>query len=185
MAQLLFDRVQEMLEEGEDISEYLFAFDPNDRDRTYAGQIVRGVRALLGREETTPREAWSLAKLLLGVRRLPLITPGLDISIELRPGTGGGTTHAIALSAEHLVATRGSGMEPSDLPDLEVDCSYRSDSEAADLAWLEELPGIAAAAVLGVRDFSDDAELDWDNDDGSGLWQHLPQLEDEAEGEEE
>ncbi len=177
MAQDLFSHVQEMLADGEDVSEYLFAFDPKDLDRSYVASLAAGVRGLLGRADLAPRQITSLARLLLGLLRLPLPTPGLDV--ELRAEAGGVTACLVALTEERLYVTRDGMATP-----FEVDKSYRSDTDAAELAWLDRFAELATSCELAVDDASDDASLDWERHDGSAFWANLPELQDDVEGDE-
>jgi hypothetical protein len=77
----LFEQAEARLTAGESIDEWLFRLDP-DFDGMAIDRLIATVRALFRREDLSPRQLSTLSKFLLGVKRLPLVTPGLAVHIE-------------------------------------------------------------------------------------------------------
>jgi hypothetical protein len=147
-----------MLKDGDDISEHLFAFDPaDDLDRTLVEQVGRFVRGLLARPDATPRQVWSLAKLLLGIRRLPLVTPGLDVSVRLALPDGQPACELTLMADRFYVAQ----YLAEDGAPFEVDLEYRCEAAQTELSWLQHLPEMADDHALFIEDLSEDGEIDW------------------------
>lgn len=168
------------MQHGEDISDVLFHFDSDDG--IYIYRVTNAIRALLKREDLTARQIASIAKLMLGLERMPLTTPGLDLSIELsEKGEGGAGSYSIELD-ENEFRTESGGyvngpMGPDSVsgPTFEVGIKFRY----SDVSWNFELdwPDIFAEmrhhAKLTIRDESNDALLDWEHPDGSIFWEWI------------
>ena len=67
-------------EHGDEVE--LFGF--LQEDRHYVQQMITGVRRALKRKSITPQQICGLGKLLQGLQRLPLSTPGVDIYVSIR-----------------------------------------------------------------------------------------------------
>jgi hypothetical protein len=66
----------------------LFGFLVEDHD--YIQKLIAGIRGALKRKSITPQQICGLGKLLQGLQRLPLSTPGVDICVSMRNESAGG-----------------------------------------------------------------------------------------------
>ena len=83
-------------------------------------ELIAGLHKVLKRKSITPRQIVSLGKLLHGLKRLPLATSGIDItvSIEHRSSDGNLSYRSLRLSEDSgssngagwLIRVRGSGI---------------------------------------------------------------------------
>lgn len=164
---------------GQDISDYLLAIDA-EFEGWWIEQIASSLRKLLNRDDLTLKQLVGICKLLLGLHRLPLITPGLDILLSLcmRVEDEAGS-YEIGLSDERFYVSSGGmlrgplGFDSYSGVTVEIEQHFHSDNYLYEVSWLEELSGMVEHMSIRIEDDSDDALLDWDHPDGSVFWSAL------------
>ena len=181
MTASLFEQAEAKLAAGEAIDEWLFRFDL-DFDGMAFGYLIATIRALLQREDLSPQQLSTLSKFLLGLRRLPLVTPGLAVRLELIDEAKDECRVWEVWLHEDWFGAAWSGWVrgPLGIDSISGDpCELRPGRQYYsclwEQEWMAELPNIASWAKLRVEDDSRDAELDWDHDDGSTFWSALEQ----------
>jgi hypothetical protein len=172
----VFDRASELLaQDADELWSYLLAFEPEDSD--LVANLIMALRAMLGRDDLHPLQIVSLARLLLGMKRLPLVTPGLDVLVTVTTGTKDDWfSYEIGLS-EDVLQIGGGGYVQGPLGGdsyggwaFMIEKSFRSDPIDARLESLDGIRYIAAHGAVKIQDDSDESQLDWENDDGAGFW---------------
>ncbi len=174
----LFETAHQKLDSNEDISEYLLNFLPEDI--VLLERVINAVEALLCRDDLSPVQINSISKVLLGLRRIPLMTPGLDIELGLlNEGEGGSYEYTLVIKEDHFELSSGGfqlfqwGSDSISGPTFEVENHYRTDMNIFDLNWTDiVLEGVKNFRIR-IDDTSDDSQLDWANDDGSIFWDWL------------
>jgi len=73
-------------DEGKGLAVERFGFLREDRH--HIQELIAGVRRALKRKSVTPQQICGLGKLLHGLQRLPLPTPGINISVTIGSRTG-------------------------------------------------------------------------------------------------
>lgn len=182
MTNSLYDRALQKLAAGKSIDRWLFRLDP-DSDRTALEHLHNAVRTLLRRDDLSPRQISALAKLLLGFRRLPLITPGLNIHLSLSTKSEDEGRGWDVYLREDWFCVEWAGWvrgpfgsdsisgDPFEMsPGQEgCGCLWKQD-------WIASLPSIAEWAEVDLEDESRDAKLDWEHDHGSVFYQALTDM---------
>lgn len=173
----LFSETVLRMKSNQDISDVLYQFELEDG--CYIQLVIKAVRALLHREDLTANQVHSIAKMLLGLERLPLQTPGLFIRIELSEKFGGEVmSYGVSLSDSEFRTDSGGyvngpmGSDSISGPTLEVGQCFRSCHllNINDLTWPHHFTELGAHAELRIEDDSDDAILDWEHPNGSIFW---------------
>jgi len=176
MPNLFFELAREKLYACEDLSDVLFWFDYSDGEYIY--QVTEAVKRLFTRKDLTPKKAFSISKLLLGLSRLPFITPGLDVRISLsnRYPTEA-VFYAVGLNEHEFITESGGymdlgyGADSFSGPTFEVGIGFRF---LNNIIFGPDWPAMFIEHVedgeLEINDYSKDSELDWDHDDGSEFW---------------
>jgi len=169
--------------EDDDLSNYLLSFQPEDRE--LCDKLADGVRAMLTRSDLRPLQIASMARLLLGLSRLPLTTPGVDVFVTLHTGTPDDSyAYEIGIKEDQLWLGGGGYIRGPFGGDsyggwvFEVEEAFHSDPDDAELEWLDEFPDIALNYDIEIQDDSDESQLDWENDDGSAFWSFIESADD-------
>lgn len=173
----LFSETVLRMKRAEDISDVLYLFELDDG--YYIQRVSRAIRDLLRREDLTPKQVHSIAKMLLGLERLPLQTPGLNVSIELYEKVDGeATSYEIAFGGNEFRTASGGYVEGSmgsdsfSGPTFEVGQQFRSCDvfDISDLYWPQYFSDLSVQAKLRIEDNSDDELLDWEHSNGLIFW---------------
>jgi hypothetical protein len=192
MTKTLYELALQGLQTGAPIVEWLFHLDP-DFDGLALDCLQATVRTLLHRDDLAPRHLAALAKLMLGLKRLPLVTPGLNVRLTLSTEGEVESRWWDVHLTEDQFAVEWTGWvtgpfgsdsisgEPFEAEPGQAPCGSLWEQE-----WLSELPGIAEWADVEIEDESQDSELDWEHDDCRVFVQALMRDEDDqADGEDE
>lgn len=176
----LFSETASRMESDDDISDVLYQFEFED---VYYIQLVKkAIKALLHREDLTPNQVKSIAKMLLGLERLPLQTPGLDLHIGLSEKNEGEVTSYDVYLQECEFRTESGGYVSGPMgsdsisgPTFEVGQRFRSCDllDIYDLTWPYHFTELSANGKLRIEDDSDDTILDWEHPDGSIFWEWI------------
>jgi hypothetical protein len=144
------------------------------------GYLVAGAKAIFERIDLAPQQISALSKLLLGLRRLPLVTPGLAVRLGLvDESPDEGKAWAVWLREDEFGAAwsgwvRGEmGTDSISSDPVELTPGEPCDDYLWEQEWISHLPGIASWAKVRLEDDSRDSELDWLHDDGSIFWSAL------------
>jgi hypothetical protein len=178
MNETLYELARNRLENEEDISNFLLNFEPEDS--VLIERVIRAIKAFLTREDLTPAQVNTISKVLFGLYRFPLKTPGLDVELSAyNEGEGGLFGYTLILREEHFELSSGGferfpgGSDSVSGPTFEVEDHYRTDLNIYDLTWADIVLEGAPNFILEFMDCSDDKQLDWRHDDGSIFWQWL------------
>src|SRR5215212_4860291 len=97
-----YDQAVIALENGNILEEAIFALEIDDG--YYIEQVTKAVRSLLKRPNLTARQIVTIGRLLHGLGRLPLRTPGLDVHLTLVDEFNGeATSYELFLSSDSFV----------------------------------------------------------------------------------
>ena len=171
-------------EEGKNLSIELFAFLLED---SYViEELLGGIRKVLKRKSLTPRQIVGLGKLLHGLKRLPLPTSGIDVtvSIEHRSSDGNLFYRSLRLSDDSFEAMSG-GADYT--PDVGSDSytgfsflvepgGYRDETSITELEdWITSF--IASLCdeeeAFEVEDACEDSAVDWEEVQVDKYWDQL------------
>jgi hypothetical protein len=176
----LFTKTVQRMENGEDISDVLFCFEGDDQ--YYIERVIKAVKALLKHRDISANQTSSISKLLLGLQKMPLITPGLYVRMELSEKLNGdATTYSISIGEDEFRTDSGgfvSGPMGSDSfsgPTFEVGKRFRNCDVwmIYDLDWPEVFAEMSQHSKLTIEDHSDNGSLDWEHPDGSIFWEWI------------
>lgn len=180
MATDLFTKTVQRMENEEDISDVLFCFEGDDQ--YFIERVIRAIKALLKRDDLTASEISSISKLLLGLQRMPLRTPGLYIRMDLSQKLDGdSTTYSISIDEDEFRTDSGGyvegpmGSDSFSGQSFEVGQRFR-DCDAwliIDYSWPEVFAEMAQISRLSIEDYSDSASLDWEHPDGTVFWEWI------------
>jgi hypothetical protein len=154
----------------------LFPFEIDDGH--YFERIKIAVRNLLKRPDIIPRQIVSVGRLLYGIARFPLRTPGLDISLSLVSKFGGEATVYGLFLNEYRFSTKISGYINSGFgTDSFSEVTYEVEGHRRRYeGWnifTESWPDVfneMELAELDIQDESQDDLIDWSHPDGSEFW---------------
>lgn len=170
--QMLYQRAITRLEAGKPVTKWLFDLT-TDLDGSAVQSLERTVRVLLRREEVSPSQISSLAKLLLGLQRLPFITPGLDVHLSLsaRYEDEGHGWDVYLREGWFCLEWAGWVRGPCGTDSISGDPFEASPGSGAcgslwELDWVRSMPDLAEWAEVQLEDNSQDSRLDWEHDDG-------------------
>ncbi len=174
-----FDEAMAFLEAQDDgLWRYLLALEPEDRP--LIAQVAGIVRTILTRPDLRPAQIASLARLLLGLNRLPLITPGVDVLVILSTGTSDDSySHEIGIGEDRFWIGGGGycrgpfGGDSYGSWTFEVEGSFHTDPDEAELEQLDEIQNIALDGAIAIQDGSDESQLAWEDDDGAPFWSFI------------
>ncbi len=154
----------------------LFAFQ--SEDSYYVGRVTQAVQNLLRREEITPRQIVGIGRALLGLGRLPLRTPGLDVQISLSYKIGDGCQgYDLFISADRFATESGgydnfgfgtdsfSGTTFSVEPGCREYEGFLIETENWPDQFIEMLKNDLKVVDCSIQDL-----LDWDHPDGEVFW---------------
>ncbi len=180
MATNLYTDIFSKMKHNEDISEALYHFQIEDG--YYVERVIKALDILLERNDLTSIQASSIKKIILGLERLPLPTPGLNVRIELsEKGEDGAVEYSICLDEnEFMTDSGGFGNGPGGSDSysglaFQVGKKFRNCDAWTifDLSWPDVFAEMSQNAKLSIIDDSDNALLDWDHPDGSIFWEWI------------
>lgn len=171
----------------------LFGFVSSDRQ--YILELMHGVRVLIGRESTTPKQLLGLAKLLFALGRLPRPTNGIDLYLSLGQKFKNGESRHMVLKLSEIAfeletaafEIRGNygGDSSCSFPvQVEVGGFRHAEGPMAFAYWVSSFVEWAEdpAEVLTLEDGKANAAIDWDATGSDNDWD---QVEDGDEDEDE
>ena len=176
----LYEHTLAAWKSGDDefLDDALFAFESGDHE--YIERVSKSVWALLQRPGLTPRQIVSIGHMLLGLSRLPLRTPGLNVCISLVSKPKGWVLAYSILLNENTFSTGWGGSDNFSLGSDAFDGSLFSVGnhfrQYSGILHDEHWPDVfskMAAATLKIEDTSEDQNLDWDHPDGSEFWEWI------------
>lgn len=179
VANLYTDTLLKKEREG-DISEALFHFELDDW--SYLECVKKAIRALLRREDLTASQISGISKMVLGLGRMPLRTPGLDLQIVLsRKFEEEASEYSIYLDENRFRTESGGyivgpmGSDSYSGPTFEVSIDFRNEDGWIfnNPEWPDTFMEICENYDLSVIDLSDNSLLDWDHPDGSIFWEWI------------
>lgn len=149
-------------------------------------EVIKVVREVAGWKSLRPVELRGLARLLLGLQRLPLATPGLDVEVYASHRDESGA-YGYTLRLDEMSFQAGSGGYVTGPYGADSVSGERFESETggfrfadSGFSWAEWLDGfrmyLDEETGLKLSDGSDGGALDWELDDGAAYWQYLPDL---------
>ncbi len=173
-----YNEALEALRNGNDkvLEQALFAFERDDM--YYVEQVTEAIRALLRRADVTPEMAISIGHALLGLDRLPLRTPGMDIRISLVVKTNNdATSYDFFISTDRFATESGGYIDSGYGTDsfsgntFEVENEFRSYDgyQITSERWADIFNEMDLSQIK-ITDDSDDSILDWEHTDGSEFW---------------
>jgi hypothetical protein len=173
-----YERTRAALEAGKNqwLENALFAFEIDDRE--YIERVAKAVRTLLQRPDLTPRQLVSIGRMLFGLSRMPLRTPGLNVRISLVSTPPGWVLAYSVRVSEAAFITESGGSDNFSLGSDAFDGSIFSvDKDSRQYGYgdirAEHWPDVffrVKAARLKIEDTSDDHLLDWEAPDGAEFW---------------
>ncbi len=156
-----------------------FSFEIDDT--YYIEQVTKSVQSLLDRPNIMPDQKTSIKRALLGLRRLPLRTAGLDIHIALVDKfNNSATSYDLYLSSDRFATESGGysnfgfGTDSFSGNTLEVEYGLRDYTgfHIFQESW-HTIFHEMTAAELYIYDASADNLLDWGHPDGSIFWKWI------------
>lgn len=168
------------LKNGDDatVESALLRFDIRDHDFVQA--VTQAVRVQLTRPGLTPLQIVTIGRALLGLERLPLRTPGLDINITLAfRGEDWVESYDLYVSEDRFItdtgghANFGYGTDSIGSMAFEVEPGYRNeDGGFSEAVWLSVFQNVDGAE-LKVEDCSEGEGLDYRPCDPEPFWEWL------------
>ena len=155
----------------------LFGFFIEDHD--HIQKLITGIRGALKRKSITPQQICGLGKLLQGLQRLPLSTPGVDICVSTRNESAGGSFYQSVQLAESSFELSSGGAEYGPAGSD----TYTSFSFLVELGGFRddrmgvEIEDWLAGFIQSLCDEEQEFEVD-DQDEGSALDWHEGVAED-------
>jgi hypothetical protein len=145
-----------------------------------------GNAPILKRESITPRQIVGLGKLLHGLKRLPLATSGINVTVSIEHRNSGGNMfyESLRLSDDSFEAMSG-GMEYT--PDSGADSytgfsflvelgGYRDETSITDLEdWMTSFVASLCdeEEAFEVEDAREDSSVDWEEVQIEDYWKQL------------
>jgi hypothetical protein len=161
-----------------DITEDLFPLFESDRGLIEA--LMRLVRKLIHRADTTPQQIHDLAILLFGLERLPMATPGVGIELSLSNRTDNdmryqsitldGTCFSVSFGGSVYTPGAGSDTFSEDVLDAEVG-GYRRNGTISTRAWTIEFEGRIQNSELDISPIDEDCDVDWNLEIDESAWE--------------
>jgi hypothetical protein len=183
MPTTLYDQTLAAWTAGDDefVANALFAFEIDDGD--YIQRVTEAIRSLLELPDLTPRQIVAIGRMLLGLSRMPLLTPGLGVEVSLRFKTEqSAISYDLFFSQNHFETSSsgynnfGFGSDSFSGSNFIVESHARQCDAGA--SYAESWPDIfleMTAAALEIRDDSDDQLLDWEHPNGAVFWGWIEQ----------
>lgn len=157
-----------------------------DDDEIFFTSIVKDIHRLLRRRTLSPKQINSMARLLLGLQRLPLSTPGLDITFALylddRSIGDGEYWFYDKIHVTEFSITLSVGSWHHEQDEWEHQTPISTDSylwlthETDRISWLGQFKKKCSRkdSEIEIEDNSNCALLDWKSpESGTSFWQSL------------
>jgi hypothetical protein len=163
--------------QGEPSADDCYAF--NAEDSYPVGQLVGAIRRVMKRPELSPEESAQLRVFLFAMERLPLVTPGVRMSVGLRLDQGG-ESDWIEIRIEDGTFTLGRGSwidgDADTETDFEVGPDYRDGDafQASNFAQSFQSRAEDVCRAVVIEDTSDEPFNGWDLEKGKSRWGSLP-----------
>ena len=159
------------------LDEALFAVEIDDG--WYIEKVSEAVQELLTRPGGTEEQQLSIRRALLGLKRLPLRTAGLDVEILLNEKIGtGAESYRFYISADNFSTTMGGydnfgfGTDSYSKIYYEVEPQYRDDECWEPITWVIVFREMTKAKLV-INDDSDASLLDGEEIDVSPFWEWI------------
>jgi hypothetical protein len=159
-------------------------------ERALVEKMAKVVRRCLRRQDLRPEQIHHLAILLLGLERLPIATPGMQVSLTLSYRTENEMTYVgITLDdSSFSLSSGGSVYDPSvgsdsygdDVLLVEVG-GYRDVNLPACVDWLMSLEARLEDANVEIDFEGDESDLDWDESPDESAWERAEKECDEPD----
>lgn len=148
-------------------------------DHHHIQGLIAGIRRLLARKSITPQQISGLGKLLHGLQRLPLSTPGVDICVSKRNENAGGSSYQSVQLTESSFELMSGGAEYGPAgSDTYTGFSFLVELGGfRDDRMVEEIEDWMAGFIQSLCDEEQELEVD-DQDEGSALDWHEGTVED-------
>ena len=151
----------------------------NCEDSYPVGQLIDGIRDVMARPEVTEEELEQLKVFLFAMERLPLVTPGVRMSLALRLNQGGESDWIeIRMEDEILTLGRGSWVDGDADTEthFEVGLDYR-DGDAFQasnfaLSFISCAEDVCREVI--IEDTSDEPFTGWELQKDKSRWSQLP-----------
>jgi hypothetical protein len=167
---------EQLLPESED-AEALFPLF--DTDRGLIEALARSVRKLIHREDATAEQIHHLAVLLFGLKRLPLTTPGVDVTLTLSYRTESSMNYqSIDLDGSSFALSFGGSVyEPNIGTDgygddvlMVEDGGFRDVKRRQIVDWLADFKRRLADAEIKME-LDESCEVDWSEEPDDSAWE--------------
>jgi hypothetical protein len=172
-----YDQALQALSNGGEqiIRQAIFPFKYYDGE--YVCQVAEAIRSLLNRSDLTPAQIVSVGRVLHGLHRMPLRTPGLDIQISLSiVNPGGGESYTLHICEDEFSAESSGYIDSDNLSGFtfSVDTVGRDEhgSNFSVESWPEAFEQLNFAD-LHIDDDSENNIMDWEHPDGSDFWEWI------------
>lgn len=171
-------------EEEDEHTDEVELFGFLQEDHHHIQQLITGVRRALKRQSITPQQFCGLGKLLHGLQRLPLSTPGVDICVSMRTESADGFSYQSVELTESTFELLSGGAEYGPAGSdgytgfsfLVEGVGFRDDRMVAEIEdWIAGFVGSLCDEVqrFEVDNQDEGSGLDWDKKVVEEYWEKL------------